>query len=144
VERQAPVRDVSYQHDGEGVAIDVAVVGQDATRRGDGQRRVLVGGVTVVARHGRVVDRVDLDGHGGGVAEVDGGVLGLVGEAVAAVVVRAVPVRGSSVLVERQAAVRGGRHQHGGEWVAIDVAVIGEDASRRGDGELGVLVGGVT
>src|SRR5439155_439349 len=64
-------------------AVHVGVVTQDAGRR-HGQRRVLVGGETVVGRHRGVVDRPHRDGYSRHVA-VGAAVVGLVGETVGAV-----------------------------------------------------------
>ena len=72
--------------DGQGVAVGVGVVGQHGAG-GDRRRRVLGGGVGVVAGDRGVVDGGDGDGDGGGVGAAvavgDG-----VGEAVGAVEVR--------------------------------------------------------
>src|SRR5205823_5715032 len=108
---------------------------------GDRQRRVLGGGVAVVGRHRGVVDRGNGQGDGGHVA-VQGTVVGLVGEGVAAVVVSCRRVRERPVGVQRQGAVRRAADQGGGEGVAVHVGIVAQQAG-GGDGQGRVLRGGV-
>src|SRR5882724_13254132 len=71
--------------DGQRVMVGIGVVAQQARRR-DMERRVLGSREAVVVGHRGVVDRRDRDAHRRDVA-VGGAVVGLVGEAVGAVVV---------------------------------------------------------
>src|SRR5439155_9567827 len=81
-------------------------------------------GVAVVDRHRRVVHASDGDGHGGD-ARVGLAVVGLVGEAVGAVVVGRRRVAEAAVAVQGQAAVGGLAQQDGGQRVAFQAAVVG-------------------
>src|SRR5262249_44419759 len=100
------------------------------------------GGVVIVERHGRVVDRR----HG----EVDGGegavglaVVGLVGEAVGAGVVGHRGVGEAAVGVKGETAMGGLTGQDGVQGGAIDITVVAEHAD-GGHAERGVFGGGIT
>src|SRR5439155_100298 len=71
----------------------------------------------------------DGDAHGGD-ARVGLAVIGLVGEAVGAVVVGRRDVAEAAVAVQRQAAVCGLAHQHRTQGVAVHVAVVDQHAGR--------------
>src|SRR5205085_872959 len=103
VQRQRAVRRAADQDGGQGVAVHVGVVAEHAggSHR---QGRVLGGGVGVVGGHGGVVDRGDGEGDGGR-AGVGLAVVGLVGEAVGAVVVGRRRVAEGAISVQGQGAV---------------------------------------
>src|SRR5204862_1515528 len=61
VERETPLARTRHQVCRELVAVHVGVVGQNAPVGADGERRVLVGRVGIVARHRGVVDGADGD-----------------------------------------------------------------------------------
>src|SRR5207248_1962156 len=111
---------------GERVAVGVGVIGQHPGG-GHGQGRVLVGAVAVVGRHGGVVDRGDGEADGGDVA-VGRAVVGLVGEAVRAVVVGRRRVREAAVAAQGQRAVAGAADQDGRERVAVHIGIVGQNA----------------
>src|SRR5207247_2682468 len=77
----------------------------------------------------RVVHACDGDAHRGD-ARVGLAVIGLVGEAVGAVVVGRRDVAEAAVAVQCQAAVCGLAHQHRAQGVAVHVAVVDQHAGR--------------
>src|SRR5213594_76509 len=119
------------QDRGEGVAINVAVVGQHAG--GDhSQGRVFRRGVAVIGHYGaggagRIVERRHGDVDGGGSA-VGLAVVGFVSEAVRTVVVQRRDIGETPVVVQGQAAVDRIADHDGGQRIAIDVAVVGQHA----------------
>src|SRR5262245_17714416 len=90
--------------------IDVGVVLQNAVGDVDGQSGVGIDAVGVGNAVGRVVNRGNMNCHGGDVAQVAAGVavVGLVGKGVVAVVIGLGIVRKRSVGIEGQSAVRRG------------------------------------
>src|SRR5262245_5203938 len=110
----------------QGVAVGIGVVGEDAWGT-DVQGGVFGSAVAVVDRHRCVVDAGDRD-HDGGDAGVGLAVVGVVSEAVGAVVVGRRGVGEAAVAVQAQAAVRGLAHQHRVQGIAIRIAVVGQHA----------------
>src|SRR5204862_7083088 len=109
-------------------AVGVGVVGERVAADGG----VLGGDRRVVLRHRGIVHRGDVDADGGDIA-VGHAVIGLVGEAVGAVVVGGRRVGERAVGVQRQAAVGGAGDQHRAQGVAIGIGVVGQHvaADRR-------------
>ena len=125
---------------GQGVAVGVGVVGEDA-RGSDHEGRVLGGGVRVGHR-----DRGGIGGgHGqadGDGVRVEGPVVGLVGEAVGTDIAGRRDVADGTVGADRDRAVGRIGDLDRGEGVAVGVGVVGQDA-RGGDDEGRVLGRGV-
>ena len=121
--------------DGQAVAVEVAVVGEQAGGADD-QGRVLVGRRAVVRRHGGVVDRVDGHGDAGGggaaIAVGDG-----VGEAVGAVEVGVRGIGEGAVAVVHHGAVGALGDRGHDQRIAVGIAVVGQDCDR----DRSVLVG---
>ena len=134
------MRRIADQHRRERIAVHVRVVGQDACG-GDDQRRVLGDRVSVVVRHRHVVHRDD-GNRDRGETRVELGVIGAIGERVEAGVVQARRVGERAARVERERAVRRGRYQHRRQRVAVEVAVVGQDA-RGGNVQRRVFIHGV-
>ena len=125
--------------DMQGVAVHIGIVAQNAGR-GDGQRRVQVGRIGVVIGDRRVVHRIDGEMDGGEVG-IDRAVIGLVGEAVRAVIVGIRRVKQRAVRIQRQRAMGRSGDQIGGQRVAIDIGIVAQNA-RHPDGQRRVFVGG--
>ena len=119
VERQGAVCRSVDEGGGEGIAVDIAVIGEHARR----QAVVLVECERVVLGDGGVVDGVDGDRDGGGVAR-RGAVGDGVGEGVGAVVVRIRGVGEGAVSVEGEGAVGGSVDQSCCECVRFGVSVV--------------------
>ena len=135
---QAAVADVGHQDRGQGVAVGVGVVGQDA-RGGDHEGRVLGRGVRVGHR--------DRGGIGGGHGQADGGgvrvdrpVVGLVGEAVGTDIAGRRDVADRAVGAQGEGAVADVGHQDRAQGVAVGIGVVAEDA--RGGDRQGRVLGG--
>ena len=142
VQAQRSMRRTGDQHGGQGIALDIGVVGEHAARRRHQQNNILGDGVAVIHRHWRIVDRGDADGDRGERA-VHGPVIGLVGETVGAVVVGGGRVAQSAIGLQRQRPMRRAGDQHGGQGIVLDIGVVGEHAARRGHRQRGVLGDGV-
>src|SRR5204862_180793 len=104
------------QHRTQGVAVGIG----DLDRHVAADSGVLGGDRRVVLRHRGIVDRGDVDTDGGDVAVGDA-VIGLVGEAVGAVVVGGRRIGEAAVSVEGQGAVGGAADQHRAQGVAVGI-----------------------
>ena len=130
-----------YEHRRDRVAVDIAVVDENARRR-DGKRPILGNGVGVGGRRRSIVERVDGERHDHRVRVATIPVTDAVGEAVGATEVERWHI------VERPVGVRHDRpadrpvDENDREPIPIDVDVVGEQA-RSGDDEGGVFVRGV-
>ena len=127
IEAERAVRGGAHQRRCEQRAVHVRVVGEHPGC-GHRQRVVLVYAEAVQVRHRRVVrvvHRIHRDRHRGHV-RIELPVIGLVGEAVAAVEVGVGRVDKRAIGIEAERAVRGGAHQRRGEHRAVHVSVVGE------------------
>ena len=84
IERQRAVGRAADDAGRKRIAIDIAVVGEDAAGRIDRQRRTLIERIGIVGARRRVVDRAHTDRHGRRIAGRRA-VAGLIDERVAAV-----------------------------------------------------------
>src|SRR5437870_3439796 len=130
------MRGLADHHRAQSVAVHITVIGEHAAG-GHVQGGVFGGAVAVVDGDGRVVDAGDGDGDGGN-AGVGLAVVGVVSEAVEAVVVGRRGVTETAVAVQGQAAMRGLADQHRAQSVAVDIAVVGQHAG-GGDVQSGVF-----
>src|SRR5207249_2271922 len=140
------VQSVGDRGDGEGVAVGVAVVGQQGARLYH-QRRVLVGGGAVVYGEGQIVGGVqrEYDGAGDGAAGVGAGAAPVSVPAGRASDLGAVEVgvrgEGDGRAGEGDHAVQSVGDRGDGEGVAVGVGVVGQQGASLYQ-QRGVLVGG--
>src|SRR5436309_1454510 len=150
VEGHASVRRVAELGGGEGVALGVRVVGEDAGGGAveDCDRAALGHGGAVVVGDRRVVHRRDRNRDGGRAAALGVGravrravVAGLVGEGVGGGLAAVVAVAEGAVGVEGLVSVGPVVRFGGGEGVGLGVRVVGEDAGGRAveDGDRAAL-----
>src|SRR5262249_30649539 len=85
IKGEGSVGGCAYQNSGERVSLHVRVIAEYAGS-GEGEGGILIGAVGVVCGGRCIVDGIDGDGDGGGIA-VNGSIVGCVGETVRAVVV---------------------------------------------------------
>ena len=129
VKRQGAVPRVGDGDGDEGVAIGVRIVGQDPRRR-LAQRAALGHHIGVVHRHRRLVRRAHGEGHRRHV-RVQGSIVGLVGEAVAAGRTAVVRIGEGAVDRQRQHAVGRSAELDRGQRAAFRVRIVAEHAGGR-------------
>ena len=119
VKRQRSMRRAGNECCGQGVAVDVEIIGQDARGGCDSQRLPLRGRIRFGIRARRVIDRRDIDHHhriGGNAASI---IDGMIGEAVGAVIIGARRIEKAATGVQDQRSVRGARNKGGSQRIGI-------------------------
>ena len=120
----------------QGIAVDVAVIGQHAGG-GDDQRNIFVRRVSIVRSHRRVVHGPH--SNAGRRDRRSAAVAGAVSERIRAVVVRGGGVDEAAVAVEQKQTVARAADDRSCERVAVIIAVVGQHAG-GGDGQRSVFV----